>query len=84
MSSVELVNKTLVKFDMLLKAQTKLGYYVVVAELQQERRPLRSTSTVDDGLWQLSTVDDGLKDDFMKDDFSRIIQVMKQLNTIIF
>ena len=26
---------------------------VVVAELQQERRPLRSTSTVDDGLWQL-------------------------------
>jgi hypothetical protein len=26
---------------------------VVVAELQQERWPLRSTSTVDDGLWQL-------------------------------
>ena len=26
---------------------------IVVAELQQERRPLRSTSTVDDGLWQL-------------------------------
>ena len=29
---------------------------VVVAELQQERWPLRSSSTVDDGLWQLWTL----------------------------
>ena len=29
---------------------------VVVAELQQERWPLGSSSTVDDGLWQLWTL----------------------------